>query len=420
VTSSSKARTETLALYAVAWLVPAWVASYARRTMRPYEVLEVPGYVPAQHPGLLGELLDAWQLWDGQWFLRIAADGYSAGDASPAFLPLYPSLVHGVASVTVGDHVLAGCLVSWGAFLAALHLLGKLFERELPAEDARAARLLLVAFPTAFYFHAAYTESLFLLLSVGAFLAARDGRFVVAGAAALGATATRWTGIALGPLLLVEALHAATERSAGRALAGAELTPRGLLAAARSLPARIWAASLLPLTALPLVCVYFDRTLGDPLAWTRAQRLWERRLAPPWTGLADGIRVLLPGNPPYLEPLEGGFPRLPFYGGGFLDAHGYNLVAALAGLGLSALALRHLRPAHALWALAGVVIPLMTPSRLQPLQSMPRFLVVLFPLFMILAVLLRGRPVALAATLAGFALVQGFFVARFALWYWVA
>lgn len=36
--------------------------------------------------------------------------------------------------------------------------------------------------------------------------------------------------------------------------------------------------------------------------------------------------------------------------------------------------------------------------RLQPLQSMPRFLVVLFPLFAVLALLLRGRPVLTACT----------------------
>ena len=71
-------------------------------------------------------------------------------------------------------------------------------------------------------------------------------------------------------------------------------------------------------------------------------------------------------------------------------------------------------------ALAGVVLPLMTPSRLQPLQSMPRFLVVIFPLFAVLAVLLRGRPLLTACTIAAFAALQGFFIARFALWFWVA
>ena len=141
---------------------------------------------------------------------------------------------------------------------------------------------------------------------------------------------------------------------------------------------------------------------------------------PPWVGLVDGIRVLLPGHPPYLEPLPGGFPRLPDYPGGFLQAHAYNLVAALGGLALSVVALRRLRPSFGVLALAGVVLPLMTPSRLQPLQSMPRFLVVLFPLFAALALLVRGRPLLTAIAIAVGATLQGFFIARFTLWFWVA
>ena len=86
-----------------------------------------------------------------------------------------------------------------------------------------------------------------------------------------------------------------------------------------------------PLLALPIVLWVLDRAVGDPWAFSRAQRFWERRIEPPWVGLIDGIRVLWPGNPPYLEPLEGGFPRLPDYPGGFLEAHAYNLLAALGG-----------------------------------------------------------------------------------------
>jgi hypothetical protein len=108
------------------------------------------------------------------------------------------------------------------------------------------------------------------------------------------------------------------------------------------------------------------------------------------------------------------------YPGGFLDAHAYNLVAALSGLLLCWVAWKRLRASYAVWALGGVVIPLMTPSTLQPLQSMPRFLVVIFPLFLALATLLRGRPLLLSFTVATFACVQGFFAARFALWFWVA
>jgi hypothetical protein len=95
-------------------------------------------------------------------------------------------------------------------------------------------------------------------------------------------------------------------------------------------------------------------------------------------------------------------------------------VAAIGGLTLAAVALRRLRPSYGLFALAGVLLPLMTPSRVLPLYSMPRFIGVLFPLFVAAAVLLRRRPLLRAGVIAGAAALQGLFIARFVLWYWVA
>lgn len=412
-----------IGLYALAWLLSAFVGGYARLTMVEFEGLGVPDFEPAVHSGVLRLLLDPWQRWDGQWFLRIAQGGYYPDDASAAFLPAYPWLVRAVAPLFLGDMLFAACAVSWACFAGALALLPELLDAEIGVDDARLAMVLLVTFPTAFFFHAAYTESLFFLMTVVAFVAARRKLWVVAGAAALVATLTRWTGFALVPALVIEAwTQAATKPdAAGPAVPGwrALLAKDGLRSALRVSPVAL-AGALLPALALPIVLYVLDRAIGDPWGFTRAQRLWERHITPPWMGLIDGARVLLPGHAPYLEPLEGGFPRLTLYLGGFLEAHAYNLIAAVGGLWLSAIALRRLRPSYGALALAGVIVPLMTPSRLQPLQSMPRFLVVLFPLFAVTAVLLRGRPLVTACVIAVGAALQGFFIARFALWFWVA
>lgn len=408
-----------LGVYVLAWALPAFVGGYALLTMFEFHALPVPGFVPKVHEGVLRLLFDPWQHWDGQWFLRIAESGYSPGDASAAFLPLYPTLVRTLAPIFHGDALVAACVASWACLAAALWLLHGLLRDELGDEDARVALVLLVAFPTAFFFHAAYTESLFLLLTVAAFVAARRRLFALAGCAALLATLTRWTGFAMIPALLAEAWAEAAARDGGAApTLRSLLAPSGLRALRRVRPAAV-VFSLLPVAALPVVLRVLDRAIADPWGFTRAQRLWERRLTPPWVGLVDGVRVLF-RSPPYLEPLEGGFPRLPDYPGGFLEAHAYNLLAAVAGLVLALVAIRKLKPSSGVLALASVVIPLMTPSRLQPLQSMPRFFVVIFPLFAALAVLLRGRPLLTACLIAAFATVQGFFAARFALWFWVA
>jgi hypothetical protein len=260
-----------------------------------------------------------------------------------------------------------------------------------------------------------------LLLVVVALWSARRGAFVVAGFAALGASLTRWTGFAIVPALLVEGFAQAVARDQGMTdVRTSSLLTRASLRSLSRVAPSVAVAVLLPALAFPIVQDVLREAVGDPWAFTRAQRFWERRLAPPWVGIIDGIRVLLPGHPPYLEPLPGGFPRLADYPGGFLEAHAYNLIAALGGLALSVVALRRLRPSLAVFALAGVVLPLMTPSRLQPLQSMPRFLVVLFPLFAALALLVHKRPLLTATAIAIGAALQGFFVARFTLWFWVA
>jgi hypothetical protein len=409
-----------LGLNALAWALPAFVGGYAILTMFEFHALPVPDFAPLRHDNaVLRFFLDPWQHWDGQWYLRIADRGYYPNDASPAFLPAYPTAIRLLSVLTLGDQLFAACLASWSSLAVALFVLKRDLTDELGDEASSMALVLLVTFPTAFYFHAAYTESFFLMCAAVSMHAARRGKFWLAGVAALVASLTRWTGFALVPALVaeawVQALPAAAAPVTLEALAAPEST-----SALRRISVRAAAWSLLPLAALPIVNRFLESTVGDPWAFSRAQRLWERRLTPPWTGLFDGIRVLLPGHPPYLKPLPGGFPRLADYPGGFLTAHAYNLVAAFLGIALAVVAARRLRASHGALAVACVMLPLMTPSRLQPLQSMPRFLVVIFPLFAALALLLRGRPVLTTMVVAAFACIQGFFAARFALWFWVA
>src|SRR6185503_12430190 len=155
---------------------------------------------PALTHALADPLLAPLARWDSVWYLRIADSGY--GDSAPraAFFPLYPLLVRGVATVLGGSHgalLVAAYLVSLAAFLGALTLLYRLTELELGRRLARPTLLLLAVFPAAVFFGAPYSESLFLLLAVGAFYAARTGRWAWAGACAGLASATRSAGLLL-------------------------------------------------------------------------------------------------------------------------------------------------------------------------------------------------------------------------------
>src|SRR5436190_16493665 len=125
--------------------------------------------------------------WDGWFYLGIVRDGYHAAPVTGAyhdyaFLPLYPLLVRVLAAPWPAFAGLVAVLVSNVAFLVSLGLFVRLGEAVVGARRARLAALYLAVFPFAGVFSMSYTESLFLCLALGAFLAAERDRRLLAGA----------------------------------------------------------------------------------------------------------------------------------------------------------------------------------------------------------------------------------------------
>src|SRR5205807_8304264 len=132
-------------------------------------------------------------------FLEIAERGYD--HASAAFPPLYPAALWLLGHVLGGQYVLAGIAISLAAALGSFVLLHRLAETRLGADGARRAVLYLAVFPMSLFLQAVYSESLFLLLALAAFVLAERGRHLEAGVAAGLAILTRAIGIALLPSL---------------------------------------------------------------------------------------------------------------------------------------------------------------------------------------------------------------------------
>ncbi|MGB7922599.1 MAG: mannosyltransferase family protein [Pyrinomonadaceae bacterium] len=146
---------------------------------------------------------------DGGWYVGTAKEGYEHRpfDATEqhnwAFFPLYPLSLRAASTLT-GGLLLTGMLLSNLFFLPALVLLHKTaLAFGLDEGDADRAVFYLAAFPTAYFFSVAQTESLFLLLTVGSFYAATRDRWWLAGAVGALASATRFSGIFLVPALAV-------------------------------------------------------------------------------------------------------------------------------------------------------------------------------------------------------------------------
>lgn len=158
-------------------------------------------------------LFDGWARWDSAHYINVALNGYGLDDPEQmgqrvAFFPLYPLLIRAVAFVTGAEesnagYAIAAIIAANLCFLAAVPLFARLVERLASVDVARIATTLLCISPLAFFFNAAYTESLFLLLSIGALLFAYDRKWLPASVCIALASGTRLFGLALMPALLL-------------------------------------------------------------------------------------------------------------------------------------------------------------------------------------------------------------------------
>ena len=135
--------------------------------------------------------------WDTGFYLSIAEEGYKVEGVqfpSVPFFPLLPLLIR-LVNLLTGDTLVAGLIVSNLALCAASILFYRLVLEEFGEETAGRAVWYLLIFPTSFFGSAIYSESLFLLLAVGALYLFRKGFW--GGAAMLGVLSalTRFMGL---------------------------------------------------------------------------------------------------------------------------------------------------------------------------------------------------------------------------------
>ncbi len=327
--------------------------------------------------------------WDTGFYVSIAEEGYRFQGVplpSVAFFPLLPLLIRGGA-LLVGDAVLAGVLISNGALLLATLLLYRLAADSWGHRVAERTVWYLLIFPTAFFGAALYTESLFLLLAVGSFYLARRGLWESAGLLGLATALTRFTGLILAPVLLVEWLDRWSQARQGRG---------------RRPP--LWALltpGLVPLGTLAYMA-YLDRVFDDPLAFVHGAAAWGREPRSPLETVAELFR----------QPAEGWGQAL-LAGRVHVD-NWMDFLLVLLFLGLGLVLLGRKRWSEATFVLLGAAIPFSSGL----LMSQRRYVWVLFPAFILLAQW-GERPwvdrLITTLSLLGLAL----FTALFANGYWV-
>jgi hypothetical protein len=384
--------------------------------------------------GWLGNLLSApVARWDSDWYLVIAKSGYqpdlgAASARRDAFFPLYPLGVRAISWLGTPP-VLAGVLLSVGALALALYGIHRLATLELArgsgrslrrasGEDAARLAVLAMAFaPMAFFLSAVYSESLYLAFSVGVFWSARHGRWALVGVLAALAGATRSTGLVLiVPALIIYLYGPREDRRPDRG----EQRRWRVIPRYRVRRELLWLA-LAPAGALAFA-LYMGLAGGSALAPLHAEQAWDRHLTAPFAGVWDGLRAAV-GGARQLLSLQNRHVYFASPEGSPSVNAGHNLLdfaflaaAVPATVGV----LRRLPLAYGVYVLAAVALPLSEPVTSEPLMSLPRYLVVLFPLGIWLGAWLAERPRLQRPVLGLSALAMAVSAAQFATWHWVA
>src|SRR5579859_3519605 len=329
-------------------------------------------------------LWQSWFRWDTGHFVHIATYGYT--DAwRTTFFPLYPLLIKAVAPLTHNPFT-AELLISNIALLVVSMVLYQLVCEDFDRERADRAVLYLSVFPTAFFLAVGYNESLFLCLALLCFYQMRRGKWWLAGLFGLFASLTRSAGLFLALPFCFEYLRQHEFRWRALRFSGLSvaLIPAGLV-------------------AFSLFCYL---RFGDWLAFSHAQAHWQRHFELPWDGMLGSIQAI-----------QSSTGLLSFQALRNLLDLGPDLFV-LALIILSLVGPWRFPRTHLAYSLYAAVLYLFfhfVPNGgtgLYPLESMSRFMLEIFPAFIVLATLgshrLIHRPYLMVASAILFFLLLQF------------
>ena len=320
-----------------------------------------------------GTLFSIWNHWDAANYVRIAQYGYQRFDL--AFFPLFPLLIAAISHLLGSwSYLLVGTLISNAALFGMLCILYYLAAEIAGDEIARRSLLYICIFPTAFFFFAAYNESLYLLLATATFLALYKQRWALAGLLGLLAALTRSAGVLLVVPYFYQLWIQREELCTNR---------------------RTFLFSTAPIVLIPagtlLYALYCWITVGNPLEFITVQQHSGRHLNWPWAGIWQAISALVLYH--------------PYAFGSSNQAHLLlDLSATLGFLFLIIVGWRRLPESYSIWMSVLMIYFLLNPATDKPdiLLSNQRFVLELFPAFITLALLGKQYPRLHATLLLAF------------------
>ncbi len=296
-------------------------------------------------------ILGIWNRWDAVNYLKIAQTGYT-GTGEDRFLivffPLYPLLV-AVCNFVVRDILISGFIISGIASIVLALVFRELVRMDHSERTAKLAVLFLFIFPTSYFLHIPYTESLFLAITVGCFLAARKRFWFIAGILGALSCLTRINGLILIPALAFEVWEEYGEIKRFN---------------------RRWLFLLLIFAGIFAYLSLNYLVTGNPLMFMTYQREnWGRYIRVPWEAVWGLIKVIV-SDPKASNAQMQGVQELLF-----------------VSIGLFAIALgwENLRKSYRVWMILNWLLFISTSYAL----SIPRYTITLFPIFILMALAAR-------------------------------
>jgi hypothetical protein len=320
--------------------------------------------------------MNIWSHWDGEHYVTLAMGGYlnPPDNVSPAFFPLYPLLMRSFAEL-FGGPISKEALSVWGPLISLLFLpfaFYFIYHIALEGWGERVARgtiLILAFFPTTFFLNAAYTESLFLALSAGSMWAMRVRKDLLLACVLAGfAAATRNVGIFLVVPLMYEWIKD-VERFRWRGVY-LLLAPGGLFA----------------------YMVYLWVRFGDPLLFYSAQESWGRQATGPLDTASRAWGAAVEGAGRLLDPDLWAHPSLSNAANQLAGASNFfNLAFFVFAMVVLVAGSRYLPLSLTVYGLLLVAPATLFGTPGSPLMGAPRYVLVAFPVFIVLALLFRKR-----------------------------
>lgn len=304
------------------------------------------------------EELSIWTNWDGNNYIVIAREGYSnLGEQFFAFFPLYPLLIRIVRFIFGISFPYAGILISRGALLFAIIFFIKLIEQDFSKKIAYRSAWYMLIFPTSFFFFATYTEGLFLFINLATWYFIKTKKYTFAFIFGFLCPLTRLLGIIMSPIIFLEYL-------------------RSIKFEFKQIKLPI-ITSIAPILGLGLYGLYNYYHTQDFFNFLNAQKYWagygREGYNNPFVIIADNVVSS------FSNFSEEGFLIL-----GYFDLW-FTLFALFI---LIYILIKKVIPfTYVVWGWIFFLIPIVTGS----LVSMPRYVLVLFPIFIVLAKLAENQ-----------------------------